>query len=166
MYEGGIREPMCAVWPGRIEPGSRSDRVALTMDIFPTVCEAAGVKIDHEIDGRSFLPTLLGRQQPDGRTIAVLGPSRRRRPYGGRAYYAARQGDFKLLQNSPFEPLKLYNLAGRPEGGHPLDDKHPMYRKLFNALQSPHQQSRRIPWQRPPRCVLHPASDGVRYRAG
>ncbi|HQG49739.1 MAG TPA: sulfatase-like hydrolase/transferase, partial [Sedimentisphaerales bacterium] len=41
LYEGGIREPMCAVWPGRIEPGLRSDRVALTMDIFPTVCEAA-----------------------------------------------------------------------------------------------------------------------------
>ena len=64
MYEGGIREPMCAVWPGRIAPGSRSDRVALTMDLYPTICEAAGAKIAHEIDGRSILPTLLGASQP------------------------------------------------------------------------------------------------------
>ncbi len=148
LYEGGIREPMCAVWPGRIEPGSRSDRIALTMDIFPTVCEAAGVPIDHEIDGVSFLPTLLGKQQPpDQRTLFWVrregGPR-----YGGRAYYAAREGDFKLVQNSPFEPLKLYNLAQDPKEDRPLDDKHPMYRKLFNAIQAHINKTGVIPWQR------------------
>lgn len=148
LYEGGIREPMCAVWPGRIEPGLRSDRVALTMDIFPTVCEAAGVPIDHEIDGVSFLPTLLGKQQPaDQRTLFWVrregGPR-----YGGRAYYAAREGDFKLVQNSPFESLKLYNLAQDPKEERPLDDTHPMYRKLFNAIQAHISKTGTIPWQR------------------
>lgn len=150
LYEGGIRAPMCAVWPGRIEPGSRSDRAALTMDIFPTVCEAAGVPFDHEIDGVSFLPTLLGKQQPaDQRTLFWVrregGPR-----YGGRAYYAAREGDFKLVQNSPFEPLKLYNLAQDPKEERPLDDKHPMYRKLFNALQTHISRAGAVPWQRSP----------------
>ncbi len=150
LYEGGIREPMCAVWPRRIEPGSRSDRVALTMDIFPTVCEAAGVPIDHEIDGVSFLPTLLGERQPENqRTLFWVrregGPR-----YGGRAYYAAREGDFKLVQNSPFEPLKLYNLAQDPQEERPLDDKHPMYRKLFNALQAHISKTGAVPWQRSP----------------
>lgn len=149
IYEGGIREPMCAVWPGRIEPGSRSDRVALTMDIFPTVCEAAHVTIDHEIDGAGFLPTLLGRpQSEDDRTLFWVrregGPK-----YGGYAYYAARQGDYKLLQNTPFEPLKLYNLAEDPQEQRPLDDKHPMYRKLFVALQDHISRSGVVPWQRP-----------------
>ena len=150
LYEGGIREPMCMVWPRRIEPGSRSDRVALTMDVFPTVCEAAGVPIDHEIDGVSFLPTLLGKQQPaDQRTLFWVrregGPR-----YGGRAYYAAREGDFKLVQDSPFEPLKLYNLAQDPQEERPLDDKHPMYRKLFNALQAHISKTGAVPWQRSP----------------
>ena len=42
MFEGGIRVPMCASWPGRIPAGSHSDEVAVTMDLTPTVCEAAG----------------------------------------------------------------------------------------------------------------------------
>jgi len=148
LYEGGIREPMCAVWPGRIEPGSRGDRVALTMDIFPTVCEAAGVPIDHEIDGVSFLPTLLGRRQPaNERTLFWVrregGPR-----YGGRAYYAAREGDFKLVQNSPFEPMALYNLADDPREEHPLDKTQPMYIRLFKALQAHISQAGVVPWQR------------------
>jgi arylsulfatase A-like enzyme len=154
MYEGGIRVPMGAVWPGRIEPGSRSDRVAMTMDIFPTVCEAAGVPIDHEIDGISFLPTLLGKSQPANDERFLFWVRREGGPkYGGRAYYAARQGDFKLLQNTPFEPLKLYNLAQDPQEQHPLDDKHPMYRKLFNALQGHVSKTGVVPWQRLP---VHP----------
>jgi arylsulfatase A-like enzyme len=64
MYEGGIRVPMCAVWPNIIKSGSRSNRVAMTMDLYPTICEAVGADIKHKIDGRSILPALLGRQQP------------------------------------------------------------------------------------------------------
>jgi len=148
LYEGGIRAPMCAVWPGRIAPGSRSDRIAMTMDIFPTVCEAAGVRIDHEIDGASFLPTLVGKPQPQDDRILFWVRREGGAQYGGRAYYAARQGDFKLLQNSPFEPLRLYNLAEDPLEQNPLDDKHPMYRKLFNALQNHVNEAGLIPWQR------------------
>jgi arylsulfatase A-like enzyme len=150
MYEGGIREPMCAVWPGRIQPGSRNDRVALTMDIFPTACEAAGVPIEHEIDGRNLLPTLTGKQQPpDDRTLFWVrregGPK-----YGGRAYYAARQGDFKLLQNNPFEPTELYNLKDDPKEQKPLGRKHPMYNRLFNALRNHIIQAGAVPWQKYP----------------
>jgi arylsulfatase A-like enzyme len=42
----------------------------LGMDLYPTICEAAGASFDVTINGRSFLPTLLGRSQPeDGRTL-------------------------------------------------------------------------------------------------
>jgi len=150
MYEGGIREPMCAVWPEKITPGSCSDRVALTMDLFPTICEAASAHIEHEIDGRSILPTLTGKEQPeDNRTLFWV----RREgggQYGGRAYYAARQGDFKLLQNSPFEPMELYNLKDDPREQKPLGRKHPMYNKLFTALQGHITQAGAVPWQRYP----------------
>ncbi|MBN2133251.1 MAG: sulfatase-like hydrolase/transferase [Sedimentisphaerales bacterium] len=149
MYEGGIREPMCAVWPGRIEPGSRSQRVALTMDIFPTVCAAADAAIEHEIDGASFLPTLLGENQPDEDRF-LFWVRREGGNYGGRAYYAARYGDFKLLQNNPFEPLHLYNLTADPQEQSPLDKTHPMYDGLFGALRDHLVKSGAVPWERYP----------------
>jgi len=149
MYEGGIREPMCAVWPGQIEAGSRNDRVALTMDLFPTVCEAAGVGIAHEIDGRSILPTLLGRRQPEEDRV-LFWVRREGGHYGGRAYYAVRYGHFKLVQNDPFEPLELYNLKEDPKEENPLGTNHPMYKKLFSALRNHISQAGAVPWQKYP----------------
>ncbi|MCP4642593.1 MAG: sulfatase-like hydrolase/transferase, partial [bacterium] len=94
MYEGGIRVPMCAVWPGRIPAGTRSDQIALTMDLFPSICEAAGASVDHTIDGVSILPTLLGEKQDLG-DRCLFWVRREGGHYGGQDYYAVRQGDFK-----------------------------------------------------------------------
>jgi arylsulfatase A-like enzyme len=70
MYEGGLKVPCCAVWPKHISPGSSTDRVALTMDLFATICDVVGVSIEHKIEGRTILPTLLGNQQPPQRRDA------------------------------------------------------------------------------------------------
>jgi len=149
MYEGGIRVPMCAVWPDKIKPGSRSDRVALTMDLYPTICEAAGAKITHQIDGRSILPTLLGKSQPaEDRVLFWM--RREGGGYNGRAYYAARYGDFKLMQNDPFEPMQLYNLKDDPREQNPLDRKHKMYQRLFTALRDHIIEAGAVPWQKYP----------------
>jgi len=64
LYEGGIRVPTIARWPGRIAPGSRSDHVSAFWDFLPTAAELAGVSdLPDGIDGFSFAPTLLG--EPD-----------------------------------------------------------------------------------------------------
>jgi arylsulfatase A-like enzyme len=149
MYEGGIREPMCAVWPGRIKPDTRSDCVALTMDLYPTICEAAGAKITHQIDGRSILPTLLGKSQPDEERF-LFWVRREGGGYGGRAYYAARYGDYKLLQNNPYEPMELYNLKDDPQEQKPLGRNHKMYRQLFTALRDHIIEAGAVPWQKYP----------------
>ena len=149
MYEGGIRVPMCAVWPGKIKAGSSSDRVALTMDLFPTVCEMAGAGLDYEIDGRSIQPTLLGKSRP-AEDRFLFWVRREGGGYGGRAWYAARYGDFKLVQNSPFEPLQLYNLKDDPKEQNPLDRKHPMYNKLFTALRNHIIEAGAVPWEKYP----------------
>ena len=149
MYEGGIRVPMCAVWPGKIKPGSRSGRVALTMDLFATICEAAGAQVKHKIDGRSILPTLLGKAQPedDGFRFWMRRGGGR---YKGGVYYAARRGDWKLLQNAPSEPCKLFNLKDDPREQRPLGKEHKAYGELHAALQEHIAAAEAVPWQRPP----------------
>lgn len=66
VYEGGIRVPLIARWPGHIAPGSVSDHVSAFWDMMPTFAELAGTQAPEGIDGVSFLPALLGEanQQP------------------------------------------------------------------------------------------------------
>ena len=59
LYEGGIRVPFIARWPGPIEAGSTSDHVSAMWDLMPTFCEIAGTIPPEGIDGISFLPALL-----------------------------------------------------------------------------------------------------------
>jgi len=61
LYEGGIRVPMIACWPGKIQAGSETDHISAFWDVMPTLAELAGVKTPGNIDGVSFLPALLGK---------------------------------------------------------------------------------------------------------
>ncbi len=149
MYEGGIRVPTCAVWPDHIKPGSKCSRLAMTMDLYPTICEAAGAKINHTIDGRSILATLLGKTQPEeDRTLFWV--RREGGRYAGRAYYAARYRQYKLVQNTPFEPMQLFNLEEDPAEQKPLANNHPMYKKLTRELRDHIIRAGAVPWQKYP----------------
>lgn len=63
MYEGGIRVPFIARWPGKIKPGTRTDHAAAFWDMIPTFCDIAGIKKPATTDGISFLPTLINKPQ-------------------------------------------------------------------------------------------------------
>ncbi|HEY4110761.1 arylsulfatase [Puia sp.] len=63
LYEGGIREPFIAVWPGKITPGATSNWTGAFWDFFPTFEQVAGIPTTKAIDGFSILPVLLGRPQ-------------------------------------------------------------------------------------------------------
>jgi arylsulfatase A-like enzyme len=151
MLEGGIRVPMCAAWPGRIKPGSTNDRVALTMDLFPTICEAAGATRAENLDGRSILPTLLGKPQPaEDRTLFWVRLEGGGRYAGGVPFYAARRGDWKLLQNFPKEPLRLYNLKDDPGETTDLAVQQPqVYANLKKALDEHIARCQRVPYRAP-----------------
>jgi arylsulfatase A len=60
LYEGGIREPMIAYWPGKIKAGQVTGHVTAGWDVLPTICQAAGIKAPAGIDGVSFYPGLVG----------------------------------------------------------------------------------------------------------
>jgi len=61
LYEGGIRAPFIARWPGRIEPGSTADQVSASWDVLPTSAELARVDAPEGIAGLSMAPTLLSQ---------------------------------------------------------------------------------------------------------
>lgn len=61
MHEGGIRTPMLARWPGKISPGQVTDHLSCFQDVLPTVAELVGQPSPKQVDGISFLPTLLGQ---------------------------------------------------------------------------------------------------------
>jgi arylsulfatase A-like enzyme len=151
MYEGGLRVPGAARWPGVTAPGSRSDRMTLTMDIFATACDVAGVQPLADIDGVSFLAELRGEPSPIRRREFYFVRREGGPAYGGKTIDALRCGDWKLLQDSPFRPLELYDLKSDPQETTDLAAKN---RKVFNelstALQKHIQQAGSIPWQ-PPR---------------
>jgi arylsulfatase A-like enzyme len=153
MWEGGIRVPMCAVWPGHIKAGSSSNVVATTMDIYPTLVEAAGGSVTHEIEGVSFLTELTGRAAQaerrhwDQRTL--FWPRREGgRRYKGGCYYAARRGPWKLLQNAPGEPYQLFNLDDDPREQRPLAKTRSEFTELRGALEAHIERASRVPWRR------------------
>lgn len=150
MYEGGICVPMCAAWPGHIPPGTRSDRVGLTMDVFATACEAAGVAPPAGIDGISLLGDFLGNGPAPADRDLVWVRREGNMTYAGREFYAFRRGDWKLLQNTAFERYELYNLARDPEEKQNLAQAEPkVYHELVSALMLHVQRAGRVPWQAP-----------------
>lgn len=63
LFEGGIRVPMIARWAGKIEAGSKTNHISSFWDVLPTCAEITGVKKPENIEGISFLPTLLGETE-------------------------------------------------------------------------------------------------------
>ena len=149
MYEGGLRVPTVMVWPDKIEKGSTTEQVNATVDIYPTLLSIAGLENNDSLNGRSFHSTLLGGEQPsEDRELYFVRREGGIR-YGGKAYHALRAGDWKLLQNSPFQPLELYNLKNDPYEKNNLMAVYPEKAEELNKkLRSHIQEGGKTPWQR------------------
>ena len=140
-YEGGIREPMIARWPGKIRAGVVSSEPVIIEDFFATILDAAGRRttslrglartpdgvypkedgaVTQVIDGESFLPVLLGQRRtvrPDGsnRSLLFHHPNRWGR-YNPRRdsynfYTALRRGPWKLIYQHSSQTFELYCLV-------------------------------------------------------
>jgi arylsulfatase len=107
VHEGGIRVPMIARWPGRIEAGTESDHISAFWDLLPTLCDVAGANIPEGIDGISYVPAMTGEgTQTEHEFLYWEFPS-----YTGQQ--AVRMGDWKGLRKGIFEDnlqIELYNL--------------------------------------------------------
>ncbi len=103
LYEGGIRVPMIARWPGRIAKGSESALVSDFADMFPTFAELAAAKAPSGLDGVSLVPTLTGQTAQQKRRDHFY--------WEAAPQQAARRGDWKVYRRAPDRPIELYNLA-------------------------------------------------------
>ncbi len=150
VYEGGIRVPMGVRWPGVIQPGTETNRMALSMDIMPTLFEACGIPIRHEIDGVSFLPALQGKERPQLDRDLFFRRREGGRQFQGKTIEAIRRGDWKLLRNKPEAPFELYNLKEDPYEQTDLAQKEREKRKeLEEALIAQLERYEKVPWKRP-----------------
>ncbi len=113
LYEGGIRVPMLARWPGRVPAGTTTDHVSAFWDLMPTCADLAGIKAETKTDGISFLPTLLGDQARQKHHDHLYWEFHER---GGKQ--AVRMGRWKAVRQKvkrpPESPIELYDLSTDP----------------------------------------------------
>jgi arylsulfatase A-like enzyme len=105
LWEGGIRVPLIARWPGKVRAGTTSDFVGAFWDVLPTLAELAGGKTHAGMDGLSFVPTLLGQPEKQKQHATLYWAFYERG--GGQAL---RQGKWKLVHQALNTPLQLYDL--------------------------------------------------------
>ena len=124
LYEGGIRVPMIARWPGKIKAGSESGHVSAFWDFLPSCCELAGVKGPEGIDGISFVPTLLGQNNRQKKHEYLYWEFHEQ---GKRQ--AVRFGDWKGVRlnvaKDPNGPIELYNLRDDIGEKNNIAEQHP-----------------------------------------
>ncbi|MCX7007931.1 MAG: hypothetical protein NTY53_11920 [Kiritimatiellaeota bacterium] len=150
MYEGGLRVPGAARWPGVIQPGSVTGRYTQTMDIFATACAVAGVTPQAGIDAVSFLPTLRDETEPARNRDYYFVRREGGIAYGGKTIEALRRGDLKILQDSPFAPLEMYDLKNDPlEATNLVTRNRKQFLDMAAGLRKQIQRGAVVPWQAP-----------------
>ncbi|AXK31292.1 Tat pathway signal sequence domain protein [Streptomyces armeniacus] len=161
LYEGGIRVPLVAWAPGRIEPGAVTDRKTPLTDLLPTLAELGGADVPDGIDGLSVAGLMGGGRRPeahrylywfrnDPHTTPRAQAADRGR--GLRVCEALRQGEWKIVRFAPGRErtvpddrwdVELYNLRKDPGERHNVADRHPRIVSGMVALL-------REAWQDPP----------------
>jgi len=152
MYEGGIRVPTIAHWPGRIAPGSTNDSPWYFADIMPTFADLAGAKeaIPTGIDGVSIAPLLTG-----SRSVPELND--RFMYWEAGTVCAGRWGKWKIVRRDIDAPPELFDLKNDAAERRNVASNHPA---IMAGLESKLDES-----HRPARPQIEPdAPDGRYYR--
>ena len=142
-WEGGVRVPTLAWWPGKIAPGSVCDAVAGTIDLLPTCLKVAGADVPEQpvLDGRDICPLLFGQSKASQREAHYY--------FASYNIQAVRQGPWKLaltsqgsarakgqLENDAKNNPRLYNLDQEIDERTNLSEQHPEIVARLTALAS------------------------------
>ncbi|MFK7843714.1 MAG: sulfatase [Rhodothermales bacterium] len=142
-WEGGMREPGIAWWPGTIPANTVQMEVTSTMDLFPTALALAGAEVptDRIIDGRNLLPLLKAESTEAVRDVYYF--------YRGTRLYAVRKGPWKAHFMTEWEyssdneytehdPPLLFHLDHDPSEKYNIAEKHPEVIEEINAVVATH----------------------------
>ncbi len=140
-YEGGIRVPFIAHWPGRTAVGSVSDHICGFQDVLPTLCEVAGIGVPAVTDGISIVPTLTGNGTQKTHE-GMFWESRR----GKGMARAARKGRWKAVQPRLDAAVELYDLSEDISETTNVADAHAdIIREMTAFMDSCHEPEREYP---------------------
>lgn len=116
MYEGGLKVPFIARWPGKIPKGTVRSDLAITMDLLPTVLQAVGAtNVPKEVDGESIVSLLMNQSYQRNQTF-----------HWENIYnLAVQKGEWKLISQFWEEEPKLYKIATDPLEQHDLAKENP-----------------------------------------
>lgn len=149
LYEGGIRVPTCLFWRDKVKRGSLCHQISMTMDLFPTLCNLSETTNHLDLDGKS-LTNCIFENEPFQEERTLFWVCRDGARSEGKAYYAARQGAYKLLQNSPDDDFQLFNLITDVHEQIPLRESSEHYQRLKNLLVQHIHENEKVPWKENP----------------
>lgn len=137
LYEGGIREPTIARWPGHVPAGTTSDHIGYSGDFFVTAADLTGAELPPNRDGVSFLPTLLGESEKQKQHEFLYWEFYER---GGAR--AVRMGKWKAVRPKWNAPLELYDLSQDVGEKHNVAQEHPdLAEKMARIMEEQHVDS-------------------------
>lgn len=139
VHEGGIRVPMIASWPKKIAKGILTEHISSFVDVLPTLGEVSGAKALEEVDGISYLPTLLNNGQQLEHEYIYWEFS------GYEGQQAVRWGDWKAIRKNiriGNMELELYNLQSDIREAHNIALDHPeIVEKIKQFMIESHQKA-------------------------
>jgi arylsulfatase A len=121
LYEGGVKVPFIAYWPGVIKPNTASDHISAIWDLMPTFLGVAGSNNSKGIDGISFLPTLKQEENQQKKHKFLYWE----RHNNAKHSQAVRFGDWKAVKDVNESKIALFNLKQDPFERKNVADKYP-----------------------------------------
>ena len=161
LYEGGLRVPCAVRWPGVVKPGTTTAVRAATMDLAPTILDAAdgwggtdadSLDVRGGMHGESLDDVLRGEEGPfaEGRALHFTRLEGRPAVWAGKTGDAVIAGDWKLVQNRPYQPRELFNLADDPHEERDLAAANrPKLLELSQLMQDRRRLDGAVPFQAP-----------------
>ncbi len=148
-YEGGLRVPFIARWPGRIKAGTTSDLPIAFWDVMPTLAELTGSELPAGSDGVSFAQTLLGAGQQKDRELLYW-----EYPVSAGLTQCVRLGDWKAVKPKPRAAWELYNLKEDPRETRSVAAEQPaIMQKVQEIAAREHTPEREYPELNPPHTI-------------
>ena len=138
LYDGGIRVPFIARWPGKVPANKVSTHLSGFQDVFPTLCDLAGINHHSKTDGISMAPLLTGNGQAQKRHPHLYWEFYER---GGKVGVV--KGNWKAVRlnvmRNPDAPVELYDLANDVEETKNVAARHPkIVRSMTRIMEREH----------------------------